>query len=141
MKLLSPLLIGIAIAAYTGVHAAEEPKSLEERVLEMERRLNGTPSSDAERAAQSKANEHALEEIKGMGLPDRALKEFAAKNPKATVSEWKAAYFMNKETVVMAIFYSDSSAKHAQQELYFRKQKGIWTVSWATPSILEKTTN
>lgn len=120
------------------VLAQESTKSSDDRVRQLEQAIGNHQPTEAEKARERKSRQRDLEEIKALGLPERALHEFNKRNPNASVHKWEANYFRTKAIVMMSIIYSDPSAKAAQQDVGFRKNKKEWEMIWQDPSILER---
>jgi hypothetical protein len=106
-------------------------QSVEQRVADMERRLNGgTPQlSEAEARRQY---ERDLAEIERMGLVDRAQRDISTRLTNATVEKWTIGYFMHTNTVWCDVRYRlPGGGETLQQEFgYTRKGGTNWSLIW-----------
>jgi hypothetical protein len=129
------LLLGVSLSVScsrtpSAAPLAEE-RSIEQRVVDMERNLNSSASrlSEAEALEQ---HEHDLAEIQSMGLVERAQRDIAARLPNATVEKWSIGYVFSTNTVWCDVRYRlPGGSETLQQEFgYTRKSSTNWNLIW-----------
>src|SRR5713226_3189976 len=104
-------------------HRAEQ-KSMEQRVIELEQSSNHGSRSPSEEELKKEADRD-LEEIRSMGLVDRALREFRSRFPNATIGTCRISYFVDTNTVWCSIGYRITGKDEAQDDSFgYRRRSG-----------------
>jgi hypothetical protein len=108
-----------------------EGRSLEQRVAEMEMHGMTNRRSPGESELRDQYERH-LVEIRGLGLVDRAQRDFSSRYSNAVVERWSIGYFVNTNTVWCDFRYrfpgSDESLQH--EFGYTRKTGTNWSLIW-----------
>jgi len=95
-------------------------------------RDNDDPSPQLSEEEVRRQLEQDLDEIKNLGLVQRAFDEFAARIPRATVQQARIGYFVTKDVVWCDFRYTfEADSKEQQKEFGFRKKtENEWELMW-----------
>jgi len=97
---------------------------MEQRVIELEQSSNHGSRSPSEEELKKEADRD-LEEIRSMGLVDRALREFRSRFPNATIGTCRISYFVDTNTVWCSIGYRITGKDEAQDDSFgYRRRSG-----------------
>jgi hypothetical protein len=129
-----PLFLAALLPASCSRPSSATPQgqqSVEQRVADMERQLNGGAPQLSEAEAR-KQYEHDLAEIERMGLVERAQRDMSSRLTNATVEKWTIGYFMHTNTVWCDVQYRlPGGSETLQQEFgYTRKAGTNWSLIW-----------
>jgi hypothetical protein len=105
--------------------------SVEQRVAELENRLNGNAPRLSDSAAQ-KEFKRDYSEIESMGLVERAQRDFSTRLTNAMVEQWTIGYLRDTNMVWCDVRYRLPGEQEILQEEfgYERKHGTNWNLIW-----------
>jgi len=117
-----------------GLNRVDE-RSVEQRVADLEKYLNSNATTPRVSEVDSrKQYERDLAEIQGIGLVERAGRDFTSRMPDANVERWTIGYFVDTNVVWCDVRYRvPGKDEILQREFGYSREGGTnWGLIWDT---------